>query len=277
MNQPHQQKQKRVAQHYNSDSIFDYESVRLSQYATIEFKITTRYLSRLIPSRAIVADIGVGVGHYAEIVAKQGCSLYLVDISQRLLQSAYTRLKEQNLHQHIIKMYNASSTDLSCLQTESVDVVLLLGPLYHLCSFEERQGTIKEAVRLLKQNGLLFAAGINRLAYFREQFRNNPKDVLSRHNFHQQFLQNGNTDPLHLPPLGYAHLTTCEEFRQLFASDFEQITLTGIESFTSPFPDTANSLSPEELEGWLGLVEATGNTPEGLGMTDHFLYIGRRK
>ena len=80
-----------------------------------------------------------------------------------------------------------------------------------------------------------------------------------------------------MPPLGYAHLTTCEEFRQLFENDFEEIILTGIESFTSPFPDTANSLSLEEIEAWLDLVEVTGNTPEGLGMTDHFLYVGKRK
>ena len=277
MNQPHQQHQKSVAQHYNSALTFNYESVRLIQHATIEFKMTTRYLCRLIPNGAIVADIGIGVGNYAEILAKQGCSIYLVDISQRLLEAAYTRLREQNLHHQIIEIHNTSSTDLSCLQTESVDVILLLGPLYHLCLIEERERTIKEAVRVLKNNGLLFAAGINRLAYFREQFRNNPKDVLSRHSFHHQFLQDGKTDPFHVPPLGYAHLTTCEEFCQLFENDFEEIILTGVESFTSPFPNSTNSLSSEEIEAWLDLVEATGNTPEGLGMTDHFLYIGRRK
>ncbi|MGL5079734.1 MAG: hypothetical protein ACRDBG_28380, partial [Waterburya sp.] len=58
---------------------------------------------------------------------------------------------------------------------------------------------------------------------------------------------------------------------------FEQITLIGVESFTAPFPTAANKLSKQEFETWIDLVDTTGTTPEGLGMSDHFLYIGRRK
>lgn len=275
MGQLHQM-QESVARHYNN-SVFDYESVRLSQYSPIEFAITTRYLNRWIPDGATVADIGVGVGHYAELLARRGCSIYLVDISQRLLEAAYARLKELKLHQRVIGVYQASATELDCLETGRLDAVLLLGPLYHLCSVEERQRAVKEASRVLKQDGLLFAAGINRLAYFRELLRATPQLALSRRDFHKQLLQDGNVDPLHAPPLGYAHLTTYEELRQLFKAEFNEVTLTGVESFASPWPDSINNLALTEMEAWLDLVEATGNTPEGLGMTDHFLYIGRKK
>ena len=62
---------KQVAQHYN-DAGFAFESVRLPQHCPIEFAITTRHLNRWIPDDATVADVGVGVGHYAELLARRG-------------------------------------------------------------------------------------------------------------------------------------------------------------------------------------------------------------
>ena len=266
-----------VAQHYNNDLTLNYESVRLTEYAPIEFALTKRYLDRIIPDRAIVADIGVGTGHYADLLAKRDCILYLIDLSQRLLDATRARLQKADCDRQILATYNISATNLEPLPPATCDAVLLLGPLYHLCSLEERQRAVAEATRILKPNGIIFAAGINRLAYFREQFRSHCQQVLSRQNFHQQFLKNGNADPVNIPPLGYAHLTTSEEFLQLFAASFEQIKFIGVESFTAPFPTAGNNLSDSELEAWIDLVEATGTTIEGLGMSDHFLYIGRCK
>jgi SAM-dependent methyltransferase len=44
------------------------------------------------------------------------------------------------------------------------DVVLLLGPLYHLIERNDRDQALAEAYRVLKPGGLLAAAGINRYA-----------------------------------------------------------------------------------------------------------------
>lgn len=134
-----------------------------------------------------------------------------------------------------------------------------------------------EAARILKPDGLLIAAGINRLVYFRDLFRNQPEKAVDRQNFHQQFLQDGNVDPEHAPPLGYGHLTTQAEFSQLFEAEFDPVAMIGVESFSAPFATTIHTLEPEQVKVWLNLVEATGQTPEGLAMSDHFLYIGRKK
>jgi len=115
-------------------------------------------------------------------------------------------------------------------------------------------------------NGL-FAAGINRV-YFRDLFCQ-PEEVVVRQNFHQQFLQDGNVDPEHAPPLGYGHLTTQTEFRQLFETEFDQVAMIGLESF-SALTTTVHTLAPEQVEAWMDLVETTGQTPEGLVMSDHF-------
>ncbi|MBW4552832.1 MAG: class I SAM-dependent methyltransferase [Aphanocapsa sp. GSE-SYN-MK-11-07L] len=265
-----------VAQHYTQDG-FEYESVRLQEHSPVEYAMMARYLDRWIPDQSIVIDIGVGVGHYAELLAQRGCKLYLIDIAQKLLDTTYARLKTANLEQQILGVLQASATQVVGIATAIADAVLLLGPLYHLCSLEARQEAVREAARILKPDGILIAAGINRLAYFRDLFRNQPEEAAIRQDFHRQLLQDGNVDPEHAPPLGYGHLTTQAEFLQLFALEFDPMAIIGVESFSAPFATTIQTLAPEEVEAWMDLVEVTGQTSEGVMMSDHFLYIGQKK
>ena len=46
----------------------------------------------------------------------------------------------------------------------SADIVLLLGPLYHLVEREDRIAALREAKRILRPAGTVFAAGISRFA-----------------------------------------------------------------------------------------------------------------
>jgi hypothetical protein len=136
---------------------------------------------------------------------------------------------------------------------------------------------VAEAWRILKPGGLLFAAGINRLGYLRDFFSRFPHVVLDRRVFHQRYLRDGNLDPEHAPPIGFAHLSSIDEFRGLFAADFVELALVGVESFSAASQAVLHDLAPAEAEAWLDLIAQTGATPEGLGISDHFLYIGRRK
>jgi ubiquinone/menaquinone biosynthesis C-methylase UbiE len=177
--------EEKVGRHYD-DAIFEYELMR-SEYCPVEFTITARQLDRWIPGRAIVAEIGVGGAFYTELLARQGCLLHLVDVSARLLDTAWSKLRAGGFQDQIIDIDLASATNLQCLQSEKFDAVLMLGPLYHLCNLDERESSISEAARVLKPGGWLFAAGINRLAYLRDLFRESPREIRARQEFHQQF------------------------------------------------------------------------------------------
>ncbi len=279
----------KVGQHY--DQIWQMEASRLEIWCPVEYGITRRYLQRYIPDGAIVAEVGVGAGHYSERLAHRGCTLHLVDVSQKLLEAAVLRLREHNLADRVATVTLGSATDLSFLPSDSMDVVLFLGPLYHLGELSERQEAVNEAARILKPRGLIFAVGINRLSYLRDMFRQfdipgaegiiGPMQELFRQELRgkkwvTQYLATGKLDPQHAPPIGYAHMTTVSEFVQLFARDFERVTLVGLEAFTSPAPNELNDKPPEERELWLDLVERIGATPEGVAYSDHFLFIGRK-
>jgi SAM-dependent methyltransferase len=264
-----------VARYYNS-TIFEAELVRLTRDSPAERAITLRGLGRLIPDGAAVAEIGVGGGIYSEWLARRSGRLHLVDVSSRLLEAAVERLRAAGLEGSIRGISHEPATHLESLGSGAFGAVLLLGPLYHLCEADERRQAVAEAARILKTGGLLFAAGINRLAYFRELLRESPSLVLERRAFHEQFLRDGNLDPEHAPPIGFAHLTTCAEFRALFAQNFEEVALIGVESFSALYQTRLNDLPAEETEAWIDLIERTGQTPEGVSLSDHFLYAGHR-
>lgn len=264
-----------VARHY-AGSAFDFESIRLTDVCPVEFAMTKRVLDRWTPAGARVAEIGVGVGHYSAHLAARGCRLHLIDIAQRLLDAAAARLRNAGLERQVTGVSRLSATDLSGIDSLSFDAVLMLGPLYHLCKLSERRRAVEEAARVLQRGGFLYAAGINRLPYFRDQFRQRPQVAVERRQFHRQLLNDGNVDPVHVPSLGFAHLTTAAEFQSLFADLFEEVILLGVESFTAAWQPTLNGLPAEQVEAWLDLVEQTGTTPEGLGASDHFLFVGRK-
>jgi 2-polyprenyl-3-methyl-5-hydroxy-6-metoxy-1,4-benzoquinol methylase len=254
---------------------FQYEMERLEKYAPVEYAITKRYLLRYIPESATVADVGVGVGHYSELLASRGSNVHLVDVASRLLEAAKGRLTKAGLEKQVLSVTHASATDLSFLPDASCDAVLMLGPFYHLSLPEERRQAVAEARRVLRQGGLLFAAGINRMTMLRWIYKDGPESILEEREWLEPYVKTGNFPPVEPGVPTTLHMTTIAEFRADF-SNFQELVLAGLESFATFHEEILLKLSSEQARIWLDLIEETGKTPEGLGMTGHFLYIGRK-
>lgn len=269
-----------VGEHYSQSGWetmgYDYEAVRLERHSPVERAITERYLRRYIHDGATVADIGAGIGHYSETLARRGCRVHLIDVAQRLLNTAADRLTARGLGGQIIDVHHASATDLPFLPDGGCDAVLLLGPLYNLGDPAERQQAIAEAARVLRGGGIVFAAGINRLAFFRDGFRKDPAGAAENTAFFEGVLRDGNFPPPADGMPSTFHMTTVEEFRAELSATFTPVVLAGVESFASSFQESLLGLSDADAHAWLDVIERTGLTPEGLGYTDHYLYIGRR-
>jgi len=252
-----------------------HEMKRLEKYAPVEYAMTKRYLLRYIPEGATIADIGVGTGHYSELLARRGSTIHLVDVALLLLQATQERLTKAGLAGQILSTTNASATDLSFIPDESCDAVLMLGPFYHLSQASERHTAATEARRILRPGGLLFAAGINRLTMLYWRYSACPENILGDREWLETCTRTGDLGSPEdgVPP--FWHLTTIAEFRANFP-DFQEVLFTGVESFAHGTQENLLKLSPEQAEVWLDLIEETGKTPDGQGMTGHFLYIGRK-
>jgi ubiquinone/menaquinone biosynthesis C-methylase UbiE len=129
----------------------------------LEFLRTQAVLERYLPpSPAIIADIGGGPGRYALWLAERGYRVHLVDPVRLHIEQAEA---EVNRRQNVM-LLSAEVGDARELRfpDESVDAVLLLGPLYHLPERRERLRALAEARRVCRRDGHVIAAAISRFA-----------------------------------------------------------------------------------------------------------------
>jgi SAM-dependent methyltransferase len=119
-------------------------------------------LRHLPPPPAEVLDVGGGAGAYALWLAGAGYAVRLVDpvplhVDQARLES------ETRTGGRLAETLVGDARQLPHADG-SQDVVLLLGPLYHLTSRVDRLTALSEARRVLRPGGWLFAVGISRFA-----------------------------------------------------------------------------------------------------------------
>jgi ubiquinone/menaquinone biosynthesis C-methylase UbiE len=262
-----------VGAHYDGEA-HDYELTRLERRAPVERAMMERYLARFVADESVVADVGVGAGHYDESLARRGCRLYLADVSRGLLEAARERLESRGLSGQVIDARLASATDLAHIDDGSCDAVLMLGPLYHLLTLAERRRAVGEARRLLRPGGVLMASGVSRLAGMVAAYYLESERCLELRTMYERFLEDGLVDPEVAPTIGHAYLTTAAEFRTLFDDDFEEVAFIGLESFTGSRQTLLLELDDDLRQAWLDLVEATAAYPESVGLSEHFLFVG---
>ena len=139
------------------------EEDRLEQGAFLLESLRTRELiQRYAPSApATVVDIGGAAGAYALWLAEAGYTVHLVDPVARLVAEARRRSAARSHPLASCEVGDARSTNFA---DRTADLVLLLGPLYHLTTNEDRARALSEAARVLKPGGRLLAAAISRWA-----------------------------------------------------------------------------------------------------------------
>src|SRR5262249_50249178 len=110
---------------------------------------------------ACIRDVGGAAGVYAFWLADTGYQVHLVDAVPRLVEEARRR-REASPHR-ILTCQVGDARQLP-FGDGVADAVLLLGPLYHLTEKADRLRALREAYRVLRPGGVLFAAVISRYA-----------------------------------------------------------------------------------------------------------------
>jgi SAM-dependent methyltransferase len=84
-------------------------------------------------------------------------------------------------NQSIRDIYVLDARDLSVFDDASFDAVLCMGAMYHLKDRNERRKVVSECLRVLKADGLLFSAYINRTSSLSDRIkkRRNPSTRVS--------------------------------------------------------------------------------------------------
>jgi ubiquinone/menaquinone biosynthesis C-methylase UbiE len=121
----------------------------------LELIRTRLLLDRYLPDPpASIVDVGGGTGVYAVALSRAGYDVELIDLVPRHIRLATERG---------IRAQLGDARNLP-IGTKTQDVVLLLGPLYHLVEREQRLAALGEAIRVGKSRAPVFVAAISRYA-----------------------------------------------------------------------------------------------------------------
>ena len=113
------------------------------------------------PPPATLLDVGGAAGAYAREFAAAGYTVHLLDPVPRLVAEARRRGDGTESPLASCRVGDARALDLG---DETAEIVLLLGPLYHLTDPADRARALAEARRVLRPGGRLCAAAISRWA-----------------------------------------------------------------------------------------------------------------
>jgi len=133
-----------------------HEATRLirSMHGRLEFLRTQELVRRFLPSPpARVLDVGGATGIHAQWLANDEYQVHVVDVVAHHVESAAS-----------LPGVTAEVGDARKLTspTDSIDAVLILGPLYHLTEARDRELALRECHRVLRPGGVVFAAAISR-------------------------------------------------------------------------------------------------------------------
>jgi ubiquinone/menaquinone biosynthesis C-methylase UbiE len=158
---------KDIIHHYDSGVELNRLSAGTSQLERVRTQeIISRYLPET-PSR--ILDVGAGPGFYSFWLSDLGHEVHLLDPIPKHVEHAGKYAMEY--HKKISSLTVGEAQHLK-YDSEYFDIVLMLGPLYHLTEKDARLRALSEARRVLLKGGTLFCVAVSRYAsmfdgYFR--------------------------------------------------------------------------------------------------------------
>ncbi len=157
-----------LVEHYNK---FNEDKRLTRRHGQVEFITTMKYIEKHLKSLGgdgkTILDIGAGTGRYSIALAEQGHDVTAVE----LVPYNVGILKSKGAN---VKAYQGSALRLKRFVNESFDATLLLGPMYHLFSKEDKVKALSEAKRVTKKGGIIFVAYLmNEYSVLVHGFRDN--------------------------------------------------------------------------------------------------------
>lgn len=241
----------------------------------LELVRTREVLRRhLPPVPARIVDVGGGTGVHAEWLLDDGHDVHLVDLSPRNVDLAHRRLGASGLTTAVGDARHLELPDASA------DVVLVLGPLYHLVARHDRLAVLTEARRVVRPGGVVAAAAISRFASL---FDGLAREFMFDSAF-ASIVRRDLVDGRHLNPdeqpswFTTAYFHRPDELRdEVGLADLDVVDLVGLEGLASWLPHLeARWADVDDRNTILDAARLVETEPSVLGLSAHLLAVALR-
>ncbi len=241
------------------------ENTRLtrSRSARVEFLTTVRYIEQYLKPGDRILDLGAGAGEYSLYFADKGYGVAALELAEANIQAFQKKIRPE----HSIDLVQGNALDLRRYADEAFDIVLVLGPLYHLQKDADKQQVIKEAKRVCKKKGKLFFAFINNDMVFLTELSYRP-DYFTKGDYDKE------TFRLEDFPFVFHTVDRCRTvLKEGGIHILKEVASDGISELLE---ERINAMDEENFAQYLRYHEYICEKPELLGMTNHLLFIGEK-
>lgn len=229
----------------------------------VEFITSINYIDKYLKPGMKILEVGAGTGRYSLYYAEKGyevTSLELVPHNIEILKSHITN----NMN---IKVIQGNAIDLSMFEDETFDIVLNLGPLYHLPELEDMNKAIKESLRVSKKGGIIFFAMLTNNSTFVNEVKKNHNYLLGNNFNHNNF------DLVDVP---FVFLRV-DEIKNLFKDlNVQKLHLIGQDGISEILSEYINNFSDEEFDVWLKYIISSCEDESIIGYSSHVMFICKK-
>lgn len=249
-----------ITAYYNASN--EQSRLKKDRHSQIEFLISMEYLQAVIPENSKILDCCAGAGIYAFALAKQH-RVIAGDLSEKHVAQMQ---KMQEDKPQLEEIHRLDVRDMCIFEDESFDVVLCMGALYHLFSYEDRMNAMHECVRVCKKSGILAFAYLNKWGNFYNGMINNLKsmDLLYRE------FDSGNHEDIFFR-------TTAKEVDEMCrALNLTGLHNIGVDHLAFLSSERIDTMSDEEYAHLLDYQRKATQEPNIAGASLHGLWIGQK-
>ncbi len=254
-----------IVDFYNN---YDEDGRLLKRSRQPEYINTMKYIEKYLKPDSKIIEIGAGTGRYSVTLAEMGYDVTAVDLVKHNIDIMN---KKVNPH-HKIKIHQGNACDLSFIESDTFDIVLLLGPMYHLFNNEDKHKALSEAIRVVKKGGVIYAAYCNNDTTMYKFFYS--KRIL-------HYVDKGAiTDSYHAKSIP-------EEVFELYRkSDIDELMknynvtrlhFVGVDMLSYLFDDRLDSLNDREFREYMKFLGNLCEREDSVGLSIHMLDVFRKE
>lgn len=234
---------------------------------SVEYLTTKKYIDENLKKGDRILEVGAGTGAYSIYYASKGYQVDSVELSLHNLKI----LREKITTDMNIRTIEGNALDLSMYEDNMFDMTLVLGPLYHLFTEEEKKKAIEEAIRVTKKDGYIYIAYITSdtifISYCLKKHHLLEVDRLCYENYKMKDI-----------PEEIFSAFRIDEFNKLMDNyDIEHLKDVATDGLSTVLREYVNELTDEEFKVWLDYHYKTCEIRDLQGYSTHMIYIGKKR
>ncbi|MCL2547467.1 MAG: class I SAM-dependent methyltransferase [Oscillospiraceae bacterium] len=221
-----------------------------------------------------IADIGGATGVFSYWLSQKGHNAHLLDYMPSHIEKAKEKSNTLNI---TLKSYICGDARQVPYQDNQFDLVLEMGPLYHLQKRNDRIQCLTEAERILKNDGIVICEVISRYVNVFEGFQLNLIDDEQFLAILDENLSTGLHSPGDTSYFTNAYFHTHDEIRcEMEEAGFVDILVLPVEGIGSILNAKQYFENEQRARLLLKYIKETENIPELLGVSGHLMAIGKK-